>query len=81
MKKIKFQIICPAAPQFRVVAGKTASLQTRIFRFSMLSALSVAACAPPDVETEVVDENVQPVDSRRTTRLGRIKSQNGFGRR
>jgi len=62
MSPTKFQIICPAAPQFRIAAGETASFRTRIFRFSMLSALSVAACAPPEVRTEVVDENVQPID-------------------
>jgi len=60
--KIKFQIICPAAPQFRITRREAAPFRTRIFRFSMLSALSVAACAPPEVQTEVVDENVQPVD-------------------
>lgn len=56
------QIVCPAAPQFRVAAGERAGFRTRIFRFSMLSALSVAACAPEDVAVEVVDENVQAVD-------------------
>jgi len=61
-KSLKFQIICPAAPQFRIASGGTASFRTRIFRFSMLSALSVAACAPPDVQTEVVDENVEAID-------------------
>lgn len=62
MTSLKFQIICPAAPQFRIEAGETASFRTRIFRFSMLSALSVAAAAPHDIETEIVDENVQPID-------------------
>lgn len=62
MKTLKFQIICPAAAQFRVAAGQTASFRTRIFRFSMLSALSVAACAPDGVKAEVVDENVQAID-------------------
>ena len=59
---LKFQIICPAAAQFRIAEGQTASFRTRIFRFSMLSALSVAACAPRDVRTEIVDENVQAID-------------------
>jgi radical SAM superfamily enzyme YgiQ (UPF0313 family) len=63
MKPLKFQIICPAARQFRVErSDQTASFQTRIFRFSMLSALCVAAATPPEIETEVVDENVQAID-------------------
>jgi radical SAM superfamily enzyme YgiQ (UPF0313 family) len=62
MSKLQFQIICPAAPQFRIAKGETPSFRTRIFRFSMLSALSVAACAPPGVIARVVDENVEPID-------------------
>jgi len=63
MDPLKFQIICPAASQFRIERrGQTASFRTRIFRFSMLSALSVAAAAPPDIEPEIVDENVRAVD-------------------
>jgi len=34
----------------------------RIFRVSMLSALYVAACVPDDMETQAVDENVEPID-------------------
>lgn len=63
MEPLKFQIICPAASQFRIERrDQTASFRTRIFRFSMLSALTVAAAAPPDIEPEVVDENVRPID-------------------
>jgi radical SAM superfamily enzyme YgiQ (UPF0313 family) len=43
-------------------AGQIAPFRTRIFRFSMLSALSVAACAPDGVTVDVVDENVQAID-------------------
>ena len=63
MDPLKFQIICPAASQFRIERrGQVPSFRTRIFRFSMLSALSVAAAAPPDIEPEIVDENVRAVD-------------------
>jgi len=62
MRDIRLQIICPASPQFRVTAGRAAPRRTRIFRFSMLSALSVAAAAPPGVRAEIVDENVEPID-------------------
>lgn len=37
-------------------------MATRIFRFSMLSSLYVAAAAPPGVETRILDEEVEPVD-------------------
>jgi len=33
----------------------------KIFRISMLSALYVAASVPDDVETEIIDENVEPI--------------------
>jgi radical SAM superfamily enzyme YgiQ (UPF0313 family) len=60
---LRFQIICPAARQFRIERpDQVASVRTRIFRFSMLSALSVAAAAPPEIETEIVDENLRPID-------------------
>ena len=63
MRKLKFVIICPAAEAFRVDERKRKpSMRMKIFRFSMLSPLYVAACTPDDVETEIVDENVQPID-------------------
>lgn len=63
MRRPRLQIICPAAPQFRIERpGQRAPLRSRIFRFSMLTPLSVAAAAPPDVEVSIVDENVEAVD-------------------
>lgn len=59
---MKFVIICPAAKEFRVVGRKKASSRMKIFRFSMLSAIQVAASAPQDVEVEIIDENVEPID-------------------
>ena len=63
MRRPRLQIICPAAPQFRIERpGQRAPLRARIFRFSMLTPLAVAAAAPKEVEVSVVDENVEPVD-------------------
>ncbi len=63
MRKLKFVIVCPAARAFRIDdLNKQPSRRMRIFRVSMLSALCVAASAPDDVETEIVDENVEPID-------------------
>jgi radical SAM superfamily enzyme YgiQ (UPF0313 family) len=59
---VKFLLISPAAAQWRVLPGECAPLATRIFRFSMLSSLCVAAAAPPGVETRILDEEVEPVD-------------------
>ncbi len=63
MRKLKFVIICPAARAFRVDdQNKKPSRRMRVFRVSILSALYVAASAPDDVQTEIVDENVEPID-------------------
>jgi len=59
---MKFVIICPAAKEFRVIGSKKASSRMKIFRFSMLSAIQVAASAPKDVEVEIIDENVEPIN-------------------
>lgn len=63
MQRLKFVIICPAAKSFRVDSvNKRPSRRMRIFRVSMLSALYVAASSPDDVETVIVDENIEPID-------------------
>ena len=63
MKKIRFTIICPAAKEFRVEnGGKQPSKLMKVFRFSMLSVLNVAASAPPFVQSRIVDENIEPID-------------------
>ncbi len=61
--KIKFLIVCPAAKEFRVgTVGGRAAWRMRVFRFSMLTPLSVAAAAPDSVEPRIVDESVEPID-------------------
>jgi len=63
MKKIRFTLICPAAKAFRVHdRNARPSRRMKVFRFSMLGPLYVAASAPEYVETTIVDESVEPVD-------------------
>ena len=61
--KLKLLLVCPAPREFRAVErGRQPPRRLKIFRFSMLSPLRVAAAAPEGVETTIVDENVEPVD-------------------
>lgn len=63
MKTTRFTIICPAAKEFRVENGRKKPLKLmKVFRFSMLSALNVAASAPSWVKSRIVDESVEPID-------------------
>jgi radical SAM superfamily enzyme YgiQ (UPF0313 family) len=59
---LKFLLVNPTAPQWRVGAGRSASTKTQFFRFSMLSSLYVAAALPPGVTAQIVDEEVDVLD-------------------
>jgi radical SAM superfamily enzyme YgiQ (UPF0313 family) len=61
MNRIRFDLINPASPTWRVRGGERPR-SSRFFRFSMLSSLTVAACMPPYVETRIIDEEVEPVN-------------------
>lgn len=61
-RSLRFLLVNPAAPQWRVTAGNRPSPVTRVFRFSMLSSLAVAAAMPEGVETRILDEEVEPLD-------------------
>jgi radical SAM superfamily enzyme YgiQ (UPF0313 family) len=61
-RRIKFLLINPAAPQWRVTPGTRPPLTTRIFRFSMLTSLRVIAALPSSVEARILDEEVEAVD-------------------
>jgi radical SAM superfamily enzyme YgiQ (UPF0313 family) len=61
MERIKFVLINPTSPLRRVQAGERPR-GPRVFRFSMLSSLYVAASMPPYVETQIVDEDLEPID-------------------
>ncbi len=61
--RLKFLIICPTARAFRMTARHHhPSLRMRVFRFSMLTPLAVAAAAPDFVDSRIIDEGVEPVD-------------------
>ncbi|MBI4660132.1 MAG: cobalamin B12-binding domain-containing protein [Verrucomicrobia bacterium] len=59
---MKFLLINPTARHWRVGSKAQTRRATRVFRFSMLSSLYVAAAMPPDIETTIVDEEVEPID-------------------
>lgn len=61
MEHIKFLLINPTSPVWRVQGGERPR-QSRLFRFSMLPSLYVAASMPPYVETKIIDEEVEPID-------------------
>lgn len=61
MDRIKFVLINPTSPLRRVKAGERPP-SPRVFRFSMLPSLYVAASMPPYVETRIVDEDIEPID-------------------
>lgn len=54
-------LINPTAPVWRVGPGERPRA-SRLFRFSMLTSLAVAAAMPPDVETRIIDEEIEPID-------------------
>ena len=61
--RLKFLIVCPAARAFRMTARRRrTSVRMRVFRFSMLTPLAVAAAAPDFVDCRIIDESVEPVD-------------------
>lgn len=61
MQRLKFLLLNPTSPTWRV-CGRERTRGSRLFRFSMLSSLYVAASMPAYVETKIVDEDVEPID-------------------
>jgi radical SAM superfamily enzyme YgiQ (UPF0313 family) len=61
MNELKVLLINPTSPLWRVSTNQRPR-NSRVFRFSMLPSLYVAASMPPNVETTIVDEDVEPVD-------------------
>jgi radical SAM superfamily enzyme YgiQ (UPF0313 family) len=60
-RKLKFLLINPTSPLWRV-EGNQKPKNSNVFRFSMLPSLYVAASMPDFVETQIVDEDVEPID-------------------
>ena len=61
MKTLKLDLISPTASVWRA-RSKGSPRGPRVFRFSMLPSLAVAAAMPEGVETRIIDENVEPID-------------------
>jgi radical SAM superfamily enzyme YgiQ (UPF0313 family) len=59
---MKFLLINPTSPNWRVQKGVRPRKSTQMFRFSMLSSLYVAAAVPQPFQTVVVDEEVESFD-------------------
>lgn len=58
---MRIMLVAPAVDELRVVHG-AGPPSSRVFRFSLLSLLSVAACTPDGHELILADEQVEPVD-------------------
>ena len=59
---MKFLLINPTSPAWRVQQGAHPHKSTQMFRFSMLSSLYVAAAVPQPFQTVIVDEDVESFD-------------------
>jgi len=60
--RLKFLLIKPSTPEWRVSDEATGAGRTPMFRHSMLSSLYVAAAMPAFVKTRILDEEVEPID-------------------
>jgi radical SAM superfamily enzyme YgiQ (UPF0313 family) len=58
---MKILLITPCIEKYLLKPGKK-SKEVKLFRFSMLSVLTVAACTPKEHEVEIVDEHIEAVD-------------------
>lgn len=59
---MRFILINPSAEEWRAKPGIKPYSRSRMFRFSMLTSLSVAASLPPDVEVRIIDEETEVID-------------------
>lgn len=60
MSATRLLLLNPTSPNRRAEAGHRPRAP-RVFRFSMLSSLSVAAAMPPGVEVRIIDEDIEPI--------------------
>jgi radical SAM superfamily enzyme YgiQ (UPF0313 family) len=57
---MKILLIAPASGKWRNI-GRAPVFNGRTFRFSLLSLLSVAAETPPDIEVQIIDEQIERI--------------------
>ncbi|MCD4675453.1 MAG: radical SAM protein [Desulfobacula sp.] len=60
-KDIKFLLINPTSPLWRIKSNQ-APKNSSVFRFSMLPSLYVAAATPDYIQTQIIDEDIEPID-------------------
>ncbi|WP_167619618.1 B12-binding domain-containing radical SAM protein [Maribellus sediminis] len=60
-RPLKFVLINPTSPLWRVNSNQK-PVNHSVFRFSMLPSLYVAASLPRHVQTQIIDEDVEPID-------------------
>jgi radical SAM superfamily enzyme YgiQ (UPF0313 family) len=58
---MKILLITPCIEKYLIKPGEK-SKEVKLFRFSMLSVLTVAACTPKQHEVEIIDEHIDTVD-------------------
>ncbi len=79
MGRINFLLINPTSPLRRAgTAGNPRS--ARVFRFSMLPSLYVAASLPSHVQVRILDEDLEPVDFDAEADLIGISSERNWSR-
>jgi radical SAM superfamily enzyme YgiQ (UPF0313 family) len=61
MRKMKILLVTPCIEKYLLEPGEK-SKEVKVFRFSMLSVLTVAACTPKEHEVKIVDEHIDAVD-------------------
>src|SRR5512140_3559411 len=64
MSRFRVILINPTSPHWRVKPGSAPQGSTRVFRYSMLSSLYVAASISPYADVQIIDEDVEPVSER-----------------
>ncbi|MCK3683018.1 cobalamin-dependent protein [Maribellus sp. YY47] len=60
-KPLKFVLINPTSPLWRVGSNEK-PVSRSVFRFSMLPSLYVTAAMPSHVTSQIIDEDVEPID-------------------
>lgn len=60
-RPLKFVLINPTSPLWRVNSDEK-PVNHSVFRFSMLPSLYVTASMPPHVSSQIIDEDVEPID-------------------
>jgi hypothetical protein len=61
MRGMKTLLVTPCVEKYLLTPGEKPK-EVKLFRFSMLSVLTVAACTPEEHEVKIVDEHIETVN-------------------